>query len=86
MVKKIPLMKYKLKYKILQSLKKNKIVSTPNDTKQETKTDKPQKQKLNAKGLCIKDHYYTFQQKIELFTLLYTTIVFKWIQTDRVRI
>ena len=32
----------------------------------------------------IKDHFYTFNLKTELFTILYTTLIFKWIQTDRV--
>jgi protein subunit release factor A len=33
----------------------------------------------------VKDHFFTFQLKIDLFTVLYSTLVFKWIQTDRVR-
>ena len=32
----------------------------------------------------IKDHLYTFNLKTELFTILYSTLIFKWIQTDRV--
>jgi hypothetical protein len=33
----------------------------------------------------IKEHFYTFNLKTELFTILYTTLIFKWIQTDRVK-
>jgi len=32
----------------------------------------------------VKDHFFTFNLKIDLFTILYSTLVFKWIQTDRV--
>ncbi len=32
----------------------------------------------------IKEHYYTFNLVPELYTILYTTLIFKWIQTDRV--
>jgi hypothetical protein len=34
----------------------------------------------------VKDHFFTFNLKIDLFTILYSTIVFKWIQTDRVNL
>jgi hypothetical protein len=32
----------------------------------------------------LKDHFFTFQLYNDLFTLLYSTLVFKWVQTDRV--
>lgn len=32
----------------------------------------------------LKDHYYTFNLITELYSILYTTLIFKWIQTDRV--
>lgn len=33
---------------------------------------------------AIKEHFYTFNLLPELYTILYTTLIFKWIQTDRV--
>jgi len=33
----------------------------------------------------IKEHYFTFQLYNDLFTLLYATLIFKWVQADRVK-
>jgi hypothetical protein len=46
----------------------HQIFSSTNDERQES----------------IKEHFFTFQLYNDLFTLLYSTLVFKWIQTDRV--
>ena len=34
----------------------------------------------------VEEHFFTFLLKPDIFTLLYSTLVFKWIQTDRVNI
>ncbi len=43
-----------------------------------------QENSSNLMQESVKDHYFTFNLKIDLFTILYSTLVFKWIQTDRV--
>lgn len=34
----------------------------------------------------VKDHYYTFQLKTDLFTLLYSSIIFNWINNEKLLI
>lgn len=36
--------------------------------------------------LLIPDHFVAFQQYIDLYTLLYTSIIFRWFKSDKVRI
>ena len=71
-------------YLTIKQLKYNKnqkskeiISDYPNKIK-----EKEQPQKIILKE-PIKDHYYTFQKETDLYTLLYTSIIFKWINTDR---
>jgi preprotein translocase subunit SecF len=58
--------------------------------KQENKTkkEKPKKKEETIQPQLsiesIKEHFYTFNLVPELYTILYTTLIFKWIQTDRV--
>lgn len=35
-------------------------------------------------SLVLDTHYYTFQQYIDLYTLLYSSIIFKWFDSERV--
>lgn len=34
--------------------------------------------------LVLDTHFYTFQHYIDLYTLLYTSIIFKWFESERV--
>lgn len=60
--------------------------------KESKKAERKKNKKLNQKPLTthqigvesIKDHFYTFNLITELYTTLYTTLIFKWIQTDKV--
>jgi hypothetical protein len=73
----------------IKKLQKEKNSGRHNEIKANKKTSNDVKvEKKFSKSLeqPIQDHFVTFQLKIELFTLLFTTIQFKWIQTDRVRI
>lgn len=49
---------------------------------------KNKKTKINEElmTLVLSDHYYTFQRNIDLFTLLYSSIIFKWLCSERVSI
>jgi hypothetical protein len=81
-IKRVNLIKTRLRSKVLQKVI-NKVKT--HNKKANNKKDKSSKPKQEVyKGDCIKEHYYTFQLKEELFTLLYTSLIFKWFQTDRV--
>jgi hypothetical protein len=85
MAKKVLRIKDRLKSKILNSIKQK---STKKEKKQSPYDDPEneidQEDKVMQMSESIKDHYFTFQQKTELFTILYAAIVFKWFPTDRV--
>lgn len=62
-----------------------------NKTKKNEKKNKMEKPKKVEETIqpqitieSIKEHFYTFNLVPELYTILYTTLIFKWIQTDRV--
>ncbi len=63
--------------------KKNKKIGN----KKDPKTGEVIEKKVAPVPLkeSVKEHFFTFQLKIDLFTVLYSTLVFKWIQTDRVK-
>lgn len=94
MVKKILRIKDRLKRNVVQKLK-DSIKTLNNNAKNnannyDLSNDEKEKglenQEINYrnKNESIKDHYFTYNQKIELFTILYTSIIFKWIQMERV--
>lgn len=81
--------------KLIENKNKNKIKQTkPNNNKNFNKEQsliKKEKTKKVEETIqpqlsvdSIKEHYYTFNLVPELCTILYTTLIFKWIQTDRV--
>lgn len=74
--------------KNLVKLVTNEDKNTKALTKTEVEVKKSHQQGIQDSQLerleSIKDHYFTFQLYNDLFTLLYSTLVFKWIQTDRV--
>ena len=52
-----------------------------------TKNDEEKKQKIiQPLSNPINEHYYTFQYPKDLFTLLYTSLIFKWIDTTKLLI
>ena len=53
-----------------------------NNEKEEQKEHKD----LNLLKNAISEHYYTFQYPKDLYTLLYTSLVFKWIDTTKILI
>lgn len=70
---------------------KNIVVKVSHkNTGKGSKNKKQKNEKLEDEVVYLtesnKDHFFTFQLKIDLFTLIYTTLVFKWVQTDRVMI
>jgi hypothetical protein len=79
--KKMVLLKQALKQKIIKKVLKrmNQKTQDSNDMISEDES-----MSLKYQKDCVKEHYYTFQLNEELFTLLYTSYVFKWFQTDRV--
>ncbi len=73
----------KIKYQTIKQLKNNKTqINEKISIKPNKKKEKEQPQKIILKE-PIKDHYYTFQKETDLYTLLYTSIIFKWINTDK---
>ncbi len=63
------------------------VQSTPNPSKAKPHLSKKQKEKKPVPQIeAVSEHFFTFALKPDLFTLLYSTLVFKWIQTDRVLI
>jgi hypothetical protein len=73
-IEKVSLLKNKLKHKIIHK-SKNK--------KNKNKEPKEQKEPV-LRQEPISEHFFTFQLPSDVYTLLYTSIVFKWIQTERV--
>lgn len=71
-----------------------KIKETTNNSQEDkkerrTRVYENKKQSADSEKILeesVKDHYFTFQLTPDLFTLLYSTLVFKWIQTDKVLI
>jgi hypothetical protein len=53
---------------------------------EEALIDDVEENKIMSLDESIKDHFFSFQLYNDLFTLLYSTLIFKWIQTDRVMI
>ena len=89
--------KHRIINKLLKKKSINHNRKDKNETKQEVKATKDSltslknenPQQISSNGELeqqesIKEHYFTFQLYNDLFTLLYSTLVFKWIQTDRV--
>jgi hypothetical protein len=66
------------KVSLLRNKLKNKIIRKTKKTQKEPKTEPVHRQEP------ISDHYFTFQLTNDLYTLLYASIIFKWIQTERV--
>ena len=63
--------------------KKNEI----KEKKKEKNEEKEKKEKvLKLLSNPINEHYYTFQNPKDLFTLLYTSLIFKWIDTTKILI
>ena len=66
---------------LIQTLCKSKKQTNP--IKQNfKKTDESVNKKPSAEG--VKINTITYQSKSDLFTLLYSSIVFQWIESDRV--
>jgi hypothetical protein len=48
--------------------------------------DKSEQKNLKLLKNSISEHYYTFQYPKDLYTLLYTSLIFKWIDTTKILI
>ena len=55
------------------------------DNENEENEEKKQKD-LNLLKNAISEHYYTFQYPKDLYTLLYTSLIFKWFDTTKILI
>jgi hypothetical protein len=87
MAKYISFRKNKLKKILITNLLRRKILKNKHRLrKHEKNSGKGESKTYNMNNICVQEHYFTFQQHIDLFTLIYSTLVFKWIQTDRVHI
>ena len=53
---------------------------------EESEDKKKPKKDLKLLQNAISEHYYTFQYPKDLYTLLYTSLVFKWIDTTKILI
>ncbi len=86
MVKSLQLVKDRIKRRILSSHNKQRLFQKGAALKDtQSQQTKLQQHDSSTKGNCIQENYYTFQTTPDLFALLYCTVIFKWIQTDRVR-
>ena len=57
------------------------------DNKEDTKEEKEEKHEdIKLLSNPITEHYYTFQYPKDLFTLLYTSLIFKWFDTTKILI
>ena len=70
----------KNKFKSLKTLTSKKNI---NNNQRKLEKEKKQEKKYIPLKEPIKDHYFIFQKETDLYTLLYTSIIFKWINTDR---
>lgn len=64
----------------------NQVEEEVNSEKENVSLQEDGSENENQRQESVKDHYFTFQLPMDLFTVLYSTLVFKWIQTDRVMI
>ena len=53
---------------------------------EESEDKKKPKKDLKLLKNAISEHYYTFQYQKDLYTLLYTSLIFKWIDTTKILI
>jgi len=66
----------------IKQQKKNKKLDNKIKKERTNKEEETLQPQLSIES--IKEHFYTFNLVPELYTILYTTLIFKWIQTDRV--
>ena len=64
--------------------KKKKRMDKEEDNEEEE--DKKESKDLILLKKSISEHYYTFQYPKDLYTLLYTSLIFKWIDTTKILI
>ena len=57
-----------------------------NNEKEKMNKIKEDKKEIQLLSNPINDHYYTFQYPKDLYTLLYTSLIFKWIDSTKVLI
>ncbi len=72
--------------KLLRSINKEQKLSNSKPIPETKEKPIQNNSKLQIDQESIKEHFFTFQLNMDLFTLLYSTVIFKWIQTDRVKI
>ena len=65
--------------------KKKKRMDKEEDNEEEEEDKKESKDLILLKK-SISEHYYTFQYPKDLYTLLYTSLIFKWIDTTKILI
>ena len=54
------------------------------EKEEKEKEDEEEHKDINLLKNSISEHYYTFQYPNDLYTLLYTSLIFKWIDTTKI--
>ena len=57
-----------------------------NDNNKTKNSNKKQKEEIQQLSNPIENHYYTFRPYKDLYTLLYCSLIFKWIDTNKILI
>ena len=68
------------------SLRRLKMLYMMNHIDDSVESSLAQKQKIQIMTTPVKEHYYTFQLKTDLFTLLYSSLIFRWISSEKLLI
>ena len=69
-----------------ESEEKGKNEDNDNEDNENEENDEKKPKDLNLLKNAISEHYYTFQYPKDLYTLLYTSLIFKWFDTTKILI
>ena len=69
-----------------ESEEKEQIEDNDNENSDSVEKEEKKPKDLQLLKNAISEHYYTFQYPKDLYTLLYTSLIFKWIDTTKILI
>ena len=69
-----------------ESEEKEQNEDNENEDNENEENDEKKPKDLNLLKNAISEHYYTFQYPKDLYTLLYTSLIFKWFDTTKILI
>ena len=70
----------------IKEKEKNKIKDSKKRKEENDESEKKELKSIQLLKNSITEHYYTFQYPKDIYTLLYTSLIFKWIDTTKILI